>query len=101
MMVHERLYRGGVAMVPDTALAGIVPAGDGQLSVRCRNDYSGKTFALDGVDTVVLAYGGRAVDHLYHNLRGRVPELHLVGDALAPRLLHDALLEGTRAARRL
>ena len=99
--LYERLYRGGVAMVPDTALAGIVPAGDGQLSVRCRNDYSGKTFALDGVDTVVLAYGGRAVDHLYHNLRGRVPELHLVGDALAPRLLHDALLEGTRAARRL
>jgi hypothetical protein len=56
---------------------------------------------LDGVDTVVLAYGGRAVDGLYSALKGRVPELLLVGDAMAPRLLHDALLEGTRAARRL
>jgi len=34
-------------------------------------------------------------------LQGRVPEVVLVGDAMAPRLLHDALLEGTRAARRL
>ena len=49
----------------------------------------------------VLAYGGRAVDGLHAALKGKVPELTLVGDALAPRLLHDALLEGTRAARRL
>jgi 2,4-dienoyl-CoA reductase-like NADH-dependent reductase (Old Yellow Enzyme family) len=34
-------------------------------------------------------------------LQGRVPEMLLVGDAMAPRLLHDALLEGTRAARQL
>jgi hypothetical protein len=30
-----------------------------------------------------------------------VPEILLVGDAMAPRLLHDAVLEGTRAARRI
>ena len=52
-------------------------------------------------EAVVLAYGARAVDGLFAALKGRVPELILVGDAMAPRLLHDALLEGTRAARRL
>jgi hypothetical protein len=50
---------------------------------------------------VVRAYGGRAVDGLYAALKDRVSEVLLVGDAMAPRLLHDALLEGTRAARRL
>ena len=50
---------------------------------------------------VVLAYGGRAIDQLYHELAGRVPEVLLVGDAMAPRLLHDAMLEGTRAARQI
>ena len=33
--------------------------------------------------------------------RGASPRCVLVGDAMAPRLLHDAILEGTRAARRL
>ena len=55
----------------------------------------------NSVDTVVLAYGARAVDGLFTALEGRVHDVVLVGDAMAPRLLHDALLEGTRAARRL
>jgi hypothetical protein len=69
--------------------------------VRGANEYSERPLALDGVDTVVLAYGGRAVDGLHSALQGRVGEVALVGDAMAPRLLHDALLEGTRTARRL
>jgi lysine/ornithine N-monooxygenase len=99
--LYERLYRGGVTMVPDTTLTGIEADGDGRLRVRCLNEYSGRAWAIDAVDTVVLAYGGRAVDGLYRALEGRVPELYLVGDAMAPRLLHDALLEGTRAGRRV
>jgi len=51
------------------------------------------------VDTVVLALGGRASDQLYHALMGRIQELHVAGDALAPRRLHDALLDASRAAR--
>ena len=41
------------------------------------------------------------MDGLYHALEGRVAERYLVGDAMAPRLLHDAILEGTRAGRRV
>jgi hypothetical protein len=50
---------------------------------------------------VVLAWGGRAVDDLHQALKGKVPQIELVGDAMAPRRLHDAILEGTRAARRI
>jgi len=98
----ERLYRGNVAMVPDTSLTGIERDDvAGALTVRLKNDYSGRPGAIERVDTVVLAYGGRAVDGLYRALKGSVPQLLLVGDAMAPRLLHDAVLEGTRAARQI
>jgi 2,4-dienoyl-CoA reductase-like NADH-dependent reductase (Old Yellow Enzyme family)/NADPH-dependent 2,4-dienoyl-CoA reductase/sulfur reductase-like enzyme len=99
--LFERLYQRDVAMIVDTALAGIEADGTGRLRVLAANEYSGRELRLDAVDTVVLAYGARAVDALFAGLKGRVPETVLVGDAMAPRLLHDALLEGTRAARRL
>jgi 2,4-dienoyl-CoA reductase-like NADH-dependent reductase (Old Yellow Enzyme family) len=99
--LYERLYRAGVTLVPDTMLAGIEAAGGGRLRVHCRSEYSERAWTIEDLDTVVLAWGARAVDGLYHALEGRVAERHLVGDALAPRLLHDALLEGTRAGRRV
>lgn len=52
-------------------------------------------------DAVVAAAGGRAEDALFHALRTVVPTVLLVGDAVAPRRIHDALLEGTRAGRAL
>ena len=39
------------------------------------------------------------MDSLYRALKGRVPEIYLVGDAMAPRGVHHALLEGTYAGR--
>jgi pyruvate/2-oxoglutarate dehydrogenase complex dihydrolipoamide dehydrogenase (E3) component len=98
----ERLYQGNVTLVPDAILTAIEQDETaGGFRSWFANEYSGRRFAIDGVDTVVLAYGGRAVNDLYARLKGRVPELRLVGDAMAPRSLHDALLEGTRAARQL
>ncbi len=100
--LFERLYQGNVTMMPDAIFTGAdSETANGTLRVHLRNEYSGRRWTLENIDTVVLAYGGRAVDGLYRALKGRVPELSLVGDAMAPRLLHDALLEGTRAARRI
>ncbi|MGH7319235.1 MAG: FAD-dependent oxidoreductase [Candidatus Rokuibacteriota bacterium] len=100
--LFERLYQGNVAMVPDAIFTGVdSQTASGPLRVHLRNEYSGRRWALEPIDTVVLAYGGRAVDGLYRVLKGKVPELWLVGDAMAPRLLHDAVLEGTRAARQV
>jgi N,N-dimethylglycine/sarcosine dehydrogenase len=52
-------------------------------------------------DAAVAATGGRANDALYHVIRGKVPTVLLVGDAVTPRRIHEAILEGTRAARTL
>jgi NADPH-dependent 2,4-dienoyl-CoA reductase/sulfur reductase-like enzyme len=99
--LYERLYRGGVTLVPDATLTGIAAGEGSRLTVSAVNDYSGRAWTIPDLDLVVLAYGGRAVDELYRALDGRGLEVHLVGDAMAPRLLHDAILEGTRAGRRV
>jgi hypothetical protein len=56
-------------------------------------------------DTVVLASGGQARDQLYHELAAlttgqeKVPALHLIGDAYAPRNLLLAMLDAARVGR--
>src|SRR5262249_43913758 len=51
------------------------------------------------VDAVVLATMRRPQDALADELRGRVPQVFAIGDALAPRTLFDATYEGQRFAR--
>jgi hypothetical protein len=48
---------------------------------------------------VVLSMGSRSVDALYRALKGKVAALHAIGDCVAPRGIHQAILEGTRVAR--
>ena len=50
---------------------------------------------VDGA-TVVVACGTAPDDRLARELEGRVPEVHVIGDALAPRRMMHATLEGAR-----
>ncbi|MDP7240707.1 MAG: FAD-dependent oxidoreductase, partial [Dehalococcoidia bacterium] len=52
-------------------------------------------------DTVVLAVGVSPQNQLYKQLLGKVPELHLVGDAKQPRRAMDAIYEGTLVGRQI
>jgi len=45
---------------------------------------------IDGIDTIVLACGGESETGLYHDLKGRVQELYIIGDAYAPRRIYEA-----------
>ncbi len=63
--------------------------------------YANTRTTLPGVDWIVPVNHGRPRDGLYHALQGRVPELYRVGDALAPKDVGEAILDGHRAARRL
>jgi len=45
-------------------------------------------------DTVVLAVGAAPVNHLAAQLQGRVPSLHVIGDAVRPRKVTEAIREG-------
>lgn len=69
--------------------------------VQAFNVFSMADVVLEGFDTLVVAYAGRADDRLYRALRGKVGELHLIGDAVAPRRADMAILEGHDVGRRL
>jgi peptide/nickel transport system substrate-binding protein len=94
-MLYARLFSQGVTLIPMTVAVAIVPGG-----VRTRHTFSGAEAVLDA-DTVVLAFGGKANDALFPQLDGKVPELKVIGDAYSPRRIHDAILDGARAARAL
>jgi NADPH-dependent 2,4-dienoyl-CoA reductase/sulfur reductase-like enzyme len=93
--IYQRLFTQGVVVQPMTQAIEMLPGG-----VRTKHTFSGDEAVLEA-DTVVLAFGGKANDSLFHSLTGKVPDLKLIGDAVSPRRIHDALLEGTRVARAL
>jgi 2,4-dienoyl-CoA reductase (NADPH2) len=93
--VYTRLHQKGVTLTPLTVVTAVVRDG-----VRLAHTLTGAERVVEA-DTVVTALGGRSDDGLAAALEGRAVEVHVVGDALAPRTIHDALLTATRAARRL
>jgi 2,4-dienoyl-CoA reductase-like NADH-dependent reductase (Old Yellow Enzyme family)/thioredoxin reductase len=100
-VLHERLLRRGVRI---TTLA--VPAAVTQNGVRLRHALTDAEWDVRA-DTVVFASSGVGRDGLYHDLAAageraeRSPELALIGDALAPRHLRHAMVEGARTGRTL
>ena len=92
--LYRRLFTAGVVLTPGTELRAV----EGP-SVIVANVYSGLERRIEGVDTVVLAAGSRSTDALYRALKGHVAELYAVGDCVAPRGVHQALLDATRIAR--
>ena len=92
--LYRRLFTRGVVLTPGTELRAVEGS-----TVIVANVYSGAERRIEGVDTVVLSAGSRSTDSLYRALKGRVPELHAVGDCVAPRGVHQAILDATRVAR--
>ncbi len=75
-------------------------AGIDGTTVTVFNLFTGRTAELEA-DTIVLATGPKADDALYFELKGRVRNLHRIGDCLAPRKLDHAIYEGYLAGREL
>lgn len=96
-ILYRRLFTKGVVMTPLTAVLEI-----GTEAVRVEHVYSRRAREI-AADLVVLALGGEARAELYERLRAASPQLevHRVGDAVAPRRLYDALLEGTRVGHQV
>ena len=91
-----RLDERGVRMRFMEEVVGIHPGG-----VTVRNVYSLRTEEVDGFDSVVLACGSVSDAGLYDGLKGRAPELHVLGDAYAPRRLVFATRQAYALARQL
>ena len=59
---------------------------------------TGEEFELP-CDTLVSSFGGIADESLYFALKGRVDDLHRIGDCVAPRTADNAIFEGRRIGR--
>jgi len=59
---------------------------------------NGKIAQLSGFDTIVLAMGTKSVNDLKGQLEKKIPEVYIIGDALAPRKAIEAIEEGARIA---
>ena len=92
--LYARVYGKGVVLTPCTELRAVEGT-----TVVVVNVFSGAERRIESVDTVVLATGSRSTDELYRALKGQVAELHAAGDCVAPRGVHQAILDGTRVAR--
>jgi len=96
-VLHERLLRQGVTITPLTRPLSI--HGDG---VRVQHTLTDAEWEI-AADTVLLSSGGVGRDDLYYALQEAAPdlELHLIGDAFAPRHQRHAMVDGARVGREL
>jgi pyruvate/2-oxoglutarate dehydrogenase complex dihydrolipoamide dehydrogenase (E3) component len=59
------------------------------------------TRKLGGFDTIVISLGSAPKDELLKALKGKVPEVYLVGDASKPREVMEAVSEGEEVALKI
>ena len=95
-LAYQRILDRGVTLVPNTEVLEIHND-----SVTTANVYTGKTERIEEVDTVVLSMGNRSVNDLCAALKGSVKELYCIGDAQAPRLIQQVILEAEELGRAL
>jgi uncharacterized FAD-dependent dehydrogenase len=93
--LYQRLLEKGVVLTPLTGVKEILPR-----EAVLYNVYT-KAERRVSVDTVVVATGNRSITDLYGALKGKVKELHRVGDCLAPRKINNAIYEGYQLGRSL
>lgn len=68
-------------------------------SVTIFNHYNGQETVLEGITAVVLAGHPQPREELYHQIKGKVPEVYRIGDSLAPRKIEHAVFDGFRLGR--
>ncbi len=89
-----RAVQAGVRYRPSTALVAI-----GERDVTLLDVLARRTETIADVDDVVIRTHGAPCDDLYFALRGRVPELRRIGDAVAVRTADRAIFDGHLAGR--
>ena len=92
--VLSRLYTKGVALTNSMRIKAVR-----ENTVIAANVLTRQERTIEEVDTVVVALGSVANDTLFKALKGKVPELHVIGQALAPRKMLDSTLDGLRVGR--
>ncbi|MFD6675111.1 mycofactocin system FadH/OYE family oxidoreductase 2 [Rhodococcus zopfii] len=92
----RRAHARGIEQATDVVVAAVADA-DGGVEVTLLNHLTGETDSC-AVDYVVAATHQDPVDELEHALQGEDFRVVRVGDAVTPRRLDSAIIEGMRAA---
>lgn len=97
---RQRLLQKGVSFTPDIAVMEV--GGEaGAKTVKGFNVYSNQWDEWGPYDSLVLAMGQAVDDELYFALKGKVKELHRIGDCVAPRKVDMAIWEGHQLGREI
>ncbi len=95
-LMRQRLLKKGVVFRQEVEVEEIC-----EDKVVAREKYSDRTIVFTGHDTVVIDAGNVVEDDLYQQLKGVVGELYRIGDAVAPRSIEMAILEGRAVGEKL
>jgi thioredoxin reductase len=99
-LTRQRLLAKGVSFTPDIAVMEV--SGEiGAKTIKGFNVYSNQWDEWGPFDSVVLAMGQAVDDDLYFALKGKVKELHRIGDCVAPRRVDMAIWEGHQVGREI
>jgi 2,4-dienoyl-CoA reductase-like NADH-dependent reductase (Old Yellow Enzyme family) len=90
--LYRKLAKIGVTVRPATFVTRIEPG-----TVICEDRFDGRETRLEHGGAIVLAMGNVARNALSKPLRALGLEVHVVGDALAPRQVDHAITDGERA----
>ena len=95
---YGMLRRLGVTFSTDHDLVAI-----GAQRITLLDVFTKEPLEIGGLDALVLINGAAAENHLFHALRSTLPQLalHLIGDAVAPRRINDAIFEAELVARKI
>ncbi|MDQ0322907.1 2,4-dienoyl-CoA reductase-like NADH-dependent reductase (Old Yellow Enzyme family) [Pararhizobium capsulatum DSM 1112] len=94
--IAGELHKIGVRVTPYTRLYGC----DGG-TVYMQHTVSEQPVLFENIDTLVLCLGHEPVDELSTIMAGSVPELHVIGDSMAPRTAEEAVYEGLKVGAAL
>jgi hypothetical protein len=93
---HQRTGTRKITQVPYSVVTGI----DGA-TVTYRDYQDTVTSHITDVDTLVICGLRHAERSLYDELKAETPDIHIIGDADAPRRPADAIFDGERVGRLL
>jgi pyruvate/2-oxoglutarate dehydrogenase complex dihydrolipoamide dehydrogenase (E3) component len=95
-LIYKRLLKQGLAFRLNSWLSRVDTE-----AAHVLNLYTGDIDEIRDFDTVVLCTGSHADGDLYFELKKALPNVHRVGDCVAPRRLDHAIYEGYVAGREL
>jgi NAD(H)-dependent 7beta-hydroxy-3-oxo-delta4-cholenoic acid oxidoreductase len=92
MLLIPRLKEKGVQVITCATVKEIVEDG----VIYCKDD---RDEQIRGIDFVILACGACSVDEISEQIKGKIPEVYVIGDAKKPRKALEAIAEAAELAR--